>query len=134
MHPFSTPWKHQKTLRFPMFSGGTERVHWERMGWKRNSFCFLELCFIFNNRIPKSIQITDLKKFEIHLESLILTLIFCINFIIRVNKYIDFTERKKDFVMFLFYFYISVFFWGYWVFETQCILQKLIYTSTVLAT
>ena len=27
MHPFSTPWKHQKTLRF---SGGRERVHWEQ--------------------------------------------------------------------------------------------------------
>ena len=26
MHPFSTPLKHQKTLRF------TERVHWEQMG------------------------------------------------------------------------------------------------------
>ena len=29
MHPFSTPWKHQKTVRF---SGVSERVHWERMG------------------------------------------------------------------------------------------------------
>ena len=35
MHPFSTPWKHQKTLPFScgflMFSVGIERVHWERM-------------------------------------------------------------------------------------------------------
>ena len=32
MHPFSTPWKHQKTLRFFMFSGGSrERMHCERM-------------------------------------------------------------------------------------------------------
>ena len=29
MHPFSTPWKHQKTVRF---SGGRENVHWEKMG------------------------------------------------------------------------------------------------------
>ena len=31
-HPFSTPWKHQKTYGFQMFSGGRERVHWEQMG------------------------------------------------------------------------------------------------------
>ena len=31
MHSFSTPWKHQKTLQFLMFSGGRERVHRERM-------------------------------------------------------------------------------------------------------
>ena len=34
MHTFSTPWKHQKTLHnlAPlMFSGGRERVRWERM-------------------------------------------------------------------------------------------------------
>ena len=30
MHPFSTPWKHQKTVRF---SGSRERVHWERMSY-----------------------------------------------------------------------------------------------------
>ena len=41
MHPFSTTWKHQKTVRLPpenirkpygflMFSGVRERVHWER--------------------------------------------------------------------------------------------------------
>ena len=29
MHPFLTPWKHQKTL---LFSDGRERVHWERTG------------------------------------------------------------------------------------------------------
>ena len=44
MHPFSTPWKHQKTLHFLMFSGGTERVHRKRMryrGWKGHSgVCF----------------------------------------------------------------------------------------------
>ena len=28
MHPFSTPWKPQKT-----FSGGREKVHWEQMGY-----------------------------------------------------------------------------------------------------
>ena len=32
VHPFSTSWKHQKTLRFLMFSEGRERVHWEQMG------------------------------------------------------------------------------------------------------
>ena len=33
MHPFSTPWKHQKTLRFSdVFREGRERVHWEQMG------------------------------------------------------------------------------------------------------
>ena len=32
MHPFSTPWKHQKTERFWCFQGGRERVHWEWMG------------------------------------------------------------------------------------------------------
>ena len=31
MHPFSTPWKHQKTLGFRMFSRGRERVHWEQI-------------------------------------------------------------------------------------------------------
>ena len=44
MHPFSTLWKHQKTLHFLMFSGGTERVHRKRMryrGWKGHSgVCF----------------------------------------------------------------------------------------------
>ena len=29
MHPFSTPWRRQKTI---MFSGGRENVHWEQMG------------------------------------------------------------------------------------------------------
>ena len=29
IHHFSTPWKHQKTVRF---SGVRERVHWEQMG------------------------------------------------------------------------------------------------------
>ena len=32
MHPFSTPWKHQKNLWFSDFSGGKEKVHWEPMG------------------------------------------------------------------------------------------------------
>ena len=30
LHPFSTPWKHQKIFGFLMFSGGREKVHWER--------------------------------------------------------------------------------------------------------
>ena len=29
MHPFSTPWKHQKTVKF---SEGRERVHRKQMG------------------------------------------------------------------------------------------------------
>ena len=32
MHPFSTPWKYQKTVRFSDVFRGRERVHWERMG------------------------------------------------------------------------------------------------------
>ena len=35
MHPFSTAWKHQKTVRFLIFSGGRERVHWEKVSWCR---------------------------------------------------------------------------------------------------
>ena len=31
MQPFSTPWKHQKTLRFSSVRRGRERVHWEQM-------------------------------------------------------------------------------------------------------
>ena len=27
LHPFSNPWKHQKTVGFLMFSGGREQVH-----------------------------------------------------------------------------------------------------------
>ena len=38
MHSFSTPWKHQKTLSFLMFSGGRERVPWEQMGLKWGDF------------------------------------------------------------------------------------------------
>ena len=36
LHTFSTPWKHQKIFGFLMFSGGRERVHWERKGEKWN--------------------------------------------------------------------------------------------------
>ena len=32
MHPFSTPWKHKKTLRFSDVLGGGEGVNWKRMG------------------------------------------------------------------------------------------------------
>ena len=31
MHPFSTPLKHQKTLRFSNVLWVRERLHWERM-------------------------------------------------------------------------------------------------------
>ena len=31
-HPFFTPWKHLKTLRFYDVLGGRERVYWEQMG------------------------------------------------------------------------------------------------------
>ena len=31
MHPFSTPWKYQKTRRFSDISRGREMVHWEQM-------------------------------------------------------------------------------------------------------
>ena len=33
MHPFSTPWKLQKTYSFLMFLEVRERVHWKKMGW-----------------------------------------------------------------------------------------------------
>ena len=32
MHPFSTPWKHQKTLSFSDLFRGREKVHWEQVG------------------------------------------------------------------------------------------------------
>ena len=32
-HAFSTHWKHLKILGFLIFSGGTERAHWEPIGW-----------------------------------------------------------------------------------------------------
>ena len=32
MHPFSTSWKHKKTIRFSDVFRGRERVHWEKMG------------------------------------------------------------------------------------------------------
>ena len=32
MNPFSTHWKHQKTVRFSDFFSGRERVHWKEMG------------------------------------------------------------------------------------------------------
>ena len=32
-HPFSAHWKHLKILDFLIFSGGTEREHWEPIGW-----------------------------------------------------------------------------------------------------
>ena len=33
MHPFSTPKNIRKPSGFLMFSGGGERVHWERIGY-----------------------------------------------------------------------------------------------------
>ena len=38
MHSFSTPWKHQKALRFSDFFRGIERVHWEQMSLVKNSW------------------------------------------------------------------------------------------------
>ena len=32
MQHFSTPWKHQKTVRLSIFSGGGKRVYWEQNG------------------------------------------------------------------------------------------------------
>ena len=46
IHPFSTPWKHQKTLQ------GRERVHWERMVKKQQGFYWLwstHLCHTKNS-------------------------------------------------------------------------------------
>ena len=31
VYAFSTPEKHQKTVRFMIFSGGTEIINWEQM-------------------------------------------------------------------------------------------------------
>ena len=33
MFPFYTPWKHQKTRSFKLFSGGVKWEHWPEMGW-----------------------------------------------------------------------------------------------------
>ena len=33
MLPFYTPWKHQKTKLFLVFSGGIKWEHWQNMGW-----------------------------------------------------------------------------------------------------
>ena len=41
--PFLSPWKHQKTLRFLMFSGDRERVHREKMGGLINVYHGLNL-------------------------------------------------------------------------------------------
>ena len=32
MHPFSSPWKHRKIVRFSDVSEARERMHWEQMG------------------------------------------------------------------------------------------------------
>ena len=69
MHPFSTPWKHQKTLRFLMLSGGTKRVHWKRMryrDWKGHSgVCFylkhLAGCFKYPPDVFLTSRVFDLK-------------------------------------------------------------------------
>ena len=48
MHPFSTPWKHQKTLML-MFSEVRERVYWERMAWRLRHYptsCFCHSCSV----------------------------------------------------------------------------------------
>ena len=38
VHPFSTPWKHQKTPGFLMFSRGRERMHWmDEVSYEFNS-------------------------------------------------------------------------------------------------
>ena len=51
MHIFSTPWKRQKTLRFLMFSGGRERVHWKQMGLgATTSFAIILFYFIFGSK------------------------------------------------------------------------------------
>ena len=41
--PFSTSWKHQKSVDFLVFSGGIKREHWLKMGW--NTWHALLSCF-----------------------------------------------------------------------------------------
>ena len=37
MFPFYTPWKHQKTKGFLLFSGGIKWDHWPEIGLKNRS-------------------------------------------------------------------------------------------------
>ena len=52
IHPSSTPWKHQKTQHgFLMFSGGRERVHWEKMCKYRLYYTNSQSDIYFNNTV-----------------------------------------------------------------------------------
>ena len=61
--PFSTPWKHQKSLRF---SGGRERLHWELM---------VQQFF----PIFKNMSRTRRSFFFFNLENVRLAIVFCIH-------------------------------------------------------
>ena len=39
---FYTPWKHQKTKDFPMFSGGIERDQWDEIGQRQQGIGFIK--------------------------------------------------------------------------------------------
>ena len=43
MYPFSTPENIRKPYGFLLFSGGRERVNWERMGWQYSSIPFNDI-------------------------------------------------------------------------------------------
>ena len=46
MHPFSTPLKYKKILRFSDIFGGRKRVHWEQMGYyDKVSSKYVPKCF-----------------------------------------------------------------------------------------
>ena len=50
---FDTPWKHQKTRSFLMFSGGIKRDQWHEIGWKKNVFGVLCIIYHFVRRSLK---------------------------------------------------------------------------------
>ena len=68
VHLFSTPWKH-------LYSGGTERVHWERMGWnilkfKKTKFAKLHLAQLLHGMYSVCVDEVN-RKSENH--------VFCLN-------------------------------------------------------
>ena len=48
---FYSPWRHQKTSGFEMFSGGIERDQWHEMGWKTFRILIFSIFPIFCDQI-----------------------------------------------------------------------------------
>ena len=60
MYPFSTPWKHQKTLKF---SRGKERVHWEQNGLRNfisNLFQWYFSLSPLTTNVPQDLETSQL--------------------------------------------------------------------------